>query len=315
MMPFDNSTATASAIGIQIAQKTLDNRKIALAKRAAVIAAHPRKMQVDMQITSAVMPPTAATIHTNGYLVAGGDSWFDYPFHDVLKLLHDEHGYNVESTAHAGESIEHMAYAGGQSDGIQRCLETVAARGVAPLAVLLSGGGDDMAGKEFGMLLNNATSGSSGWNEEIIDGLIEQRINLAYKTFIAAINQLCATTVGKTVPIIVHGYDYPVPDGRGVLGGWWILPGPWLKPGFDEKLYTALPTNIGLMQSIIDKFNAMLRTLPADFPNVHYLDLRGTLSTVLAGEAYKQVWGNELHPTEDGFSLVAAKFSAVLDTF
>jgi hypothetical protein len=69
------------------------------------------------------------------------------------------------------------------------------------------------------------------------------------------------------------------------------------------------------MKSIIDKFNAMLMNLPTDFPNVHYLDLRGTLSTVLAGDAYKQVWGNELHPTEDGFSLVAAKFSAVLDTF
>ena len=270
-MQFDNSTKTAIEIGIQIAEKTLAKRNAALANRAEVIAVHPRKMQVDMRITSAVMPLTVATIHTTGYLVAGGDSWFDYLFHDVLKLLHDKHGYIVESTAHAGESIEHMAYAGGQSEGIQRCLETVAAHGVAPLAVLLSGGGDDMAGKEFGMLLNNATSRSSGWNATILDGLIEQRINLAYKIFIAQINHLCTETFDKIVPIIVHGYDYPVPDGRGVLGGWWILPGPWLKPGFDEKLYTALPTNIALMQSIIDKFNVMLATLPAAFPNVRYL--------------------------------------------
>ena len=47
-------------------------------------------------------------------LVAEGDSWFDYPWQDVLRMLEDRHGYDVESVAHKGDRIEDMAYSGGQ---------------------------------------------------------------------------------------------------------------------------------------------------------------------------------------------------------
>ena len=63
-------------------------------------------------------------------------------------------------------------------------------------------------------------------------------------------------------------------------------------------------------------FNAMLQTVANGFPNVHYVDLRGTLSN---GANYKAWWANELHPTgdtlfgsKDGFLSVATKFEAVL---
>lgn len=52
------------------------------------------------------------------------------------------------------------------------------------------------------------------------------------------------------------------------------------------------------------------------FENVHYVDLRGTLSK---GTDYKKYWANELHPTvggigggKDGFAAVAAKFQEEL---
>ena len=48
------------------------------------------------------------------------------------------------------------------------------------------------------------------------------------------------------------------------------------------------------------------------FANLHYVDLRNTLSTVLANDAYKDWWGNELHPTEKGFSAVTDKFATEL---
>jgi hypothetical protein len=32
-----------------------------------------------------------ATVRTAGFLDAAGDSWFDYPLHDVLKVLDDDH--------------------------------------------------------------------------------------------------------------------------------------------------------------------------------------------------------------------------------
>ncbi len=208
--------------------------------------------------------------------------------------------------------MESMAYQGGQIDKFARSLERVVAQGVTPKAILLSGGGNDLVGTEFGMLLNSASSPIHGWNDEVVDGVIKDRIATAYQMMLAAINQLCEADLGKTLPIVIHGYDYPIPDGRGVLGGWGPLPGPWLKPGFDEKLFPNLATNQALIHTLMDRLNTMLDSVVGAFQNVSYLDLRGTLSSVLANDAYKKSWGNELHPTEDGFNAVAAKFAAKL---
>ena len=119
-----------------------------------------------------------------------------------------------------------MAYQGGQLDTFARCLEKVTSQGAVPKAVLLSGGGDDIAGAEFAMLLNNATSNIAGWNDEIVDGVINERILTAYTSMLGSINHLCQQSVGKVLPVLVHGYDYPVPDGRGFLGA-----GPFPVPG------------------------------------------------------------------------------------
>lgn len=250
---------------------------------------------------------------TAGFLVAAGDSWFDYPFYDVLKLLEDDYGYNIESAAHRGDPIEMMAYFGGQLDKLARGLEKVIAQGAVPKAVLVSGGGDDIAGAEFGMLLNSDYSPIAGWNDEILDGVINKRISTAYVSLLTAIDQLCQDKLGHSVPILVHGYDYPVPDGRGFLGGWGPLPGPWLEPGFREKDFNVLADRITLMRKAIDEFNDMLKeviTIP-QFSHVHYVNLRNTLST---GADYKDWWGNELHPTERGFEAVTQKFAQVLNT-
>jgi len=312
-MTDQESTAAAIAIGQRNADEILARRRIARTRRANALATHPETLKLSVQVESLTGPIAAASHETAGFLIAAGDSWFDYPIHDVLKLLEDNYGYNVESAAHRGDPIEAMAYKDGQLDKFARCLEKVVAQGATPKAVLLSGGGDDIAGKEFGMLLNNATSGIAGWNGEIVDGLLNQRILAAYKTMLVAINSLCQQDLGKSLPILVHGYDYPVPDGRGFLGGW-PFPGPWLQPGFREKRYDDLATTLALMRDIIDRFNVMVASVAQDaaFPNVHFVDLRGTLSTVLTGDAYQDWWANELHPTERGFSAVADKFAAEL---
>ena len=309
-MTDQESTSAAITIGQKNADEVLARRKIARARRAKALATRPQGLKLTVQIESLTGPVATSSRQTAGFLVAAGDSWFDYPIHDVLKLLEDNYGYNVESAAHRGDPIESMAYRGGQLDKFARCLEKVVAQGVTPKAVLLSGGGDDIAGKEFGMLLNNATSGIAGWNAEIVDGLLNQRIVAAYKTILVAINRLCMQDLGESLPILVHGYDYPVPDGRGFLGGW-PFPGPWLEPGFREKLYDDLATTITLMSDIIDRFNVMVAALTQDaaFSNVHFVDLRNTLSTELPGDAYQDWWANELHPTERGFSAIADKFA------
>ncbi|MBD0322895.1 MAG: hypothetical protein ICV72_05840, partial [Aldersonia sp.] len=114
------------------------------------------------------------------------------------------------------------------------------------------------------------------------------------------------------VPIIVHGYDYPVPDGRGFLGGWGPLPGPWLAPSLARKNFTDLAEKKQIAAGIVDRFNDMLAEFVQRPTSAHvsYVDLRGTLST---GDNYRDYWANELHPTGRGCELLAAKFVAELD--
>ena len=117
--------------------------------------------------------------------------------------------------------------------------------------------------------------------------------------------------------MVIHGYDYPVPDGRGYLGGFWVLPGPWLAPGFRNKGYDdrQLQVRCDLMVTLIDRFNAVVRGSQEgpSLGHLHYVDLRGTLSQQLRGlKAYKSWWNDELHPTEQGFAKVAAKFDTLI---
>jgi GDSL-like Lipase/Acylhydrolase family len=274
---------------------------------------------MNLQLMAQTEEVMSASMETAGYLIAAGDSWFDYPWpfcDDILVQLHDRFGYNIESSAHHGDRIESMPYKGGQLDRFTRNLDKLHDQGIIPKAVLISGGGNDFAGDEFGMLLNSAASSIGGWNQEIVEGLIQLRLRSSYHAFLASINDLCSTILGKTIPILIHGYDYPVPDGRGFLGGAWILPGPWLKPGFDEKLFTDLTANTASMRVVIDQFNQMLAAVATapDLQQVHYIDLRGTLSSVVAGNAYKKDWNNELHPEERGFIALATRFAQVLAT-
>jgi hypothetical protein len=326
--PGQGSPLSIEQMAQQHADEILARRQVARETRAAVLDIHPSPISVTtdvskMRLADAVMAPlvTRGKSQTAGYLLALGDSWFDYPIRDVLTNLDTQYGYNIESSARKGDSIEFGMSHVGQLDKFARLVDKLVSVGASPKAILVSFGGDDIAGAEFGMLINDFDLPASGWNEQIVAGVIETRIANAYRLLVAKINALTTGgPLGQTFPILIHGYDYPVPDGRGFLGGWGALPGPWLKPGFDEKLFADLVQNTQLMTVLIDRFNKMLQTIVLEpgFEKVHYIDLRKTLSNAPA--TYRNWWANELHPTggnplnpgSDGFASVAAKFSRVL---
>ena len=223
---------------------------------------------------------------SKGVLIAEGDSWFDYPLHDVLRLLEDDYLYDVESVAQKGDCVEDMAHSQGQFEEFARRLEKLLRDGKVPKAILLSGGGNRIAGDEFAILLNHAASTLPPLNEDVVRGIIDVRLQEAYATIISGLTTIAKSYLGRTIPTVLHGYDYPIPDGRGFLGGWWQLPGPWLKPGFERKGYSNLDKNRLVVAQLIDRFNTMLKGMSAQFTHVHYLDLRGTLKHESA--TYKQ---------------------------
>lgn len=319
----ERTTAQAIELGTQQAAWVIARRGEKLEARAKAVrkaAASSRRPGPSKHAAAALKAVTARsvvaadTVTSRGVLVAEGDSWFDYPFHDVLKELDDSYGWEIEHVAHYGHTVESMAYDGGQLDDLIRAIEKVARRGQTLNGVLLSGGGNDVAGDGFAMLLNHRSSPVHGLDSKVLDSLVETRVRTAYATIISAVTAACEKLVGAKVPILVHGYDYPVADGRGVLGGWGPLPGPWLEPGFAEKGYDDLSERVVLCQELIDRLYAMLASLIAipEFAHVRLVNLRGSLSTDLANDRYKSWWGNELHPTHRGFAKVAGLFDAAL---
>jgi hypothetical protein len=305
----ERSARRPMAIGHDLAAEVIRFRNGALRGRAAAAQRRAPRRPIVRSVPPALVRAAGGQERT-GVLVAEGDSWFDYPWHDVLRMLEDRHGYDVESVAHRGDTVESMAYTG-QLEEFARVIEKLLRQNSVPDAILLSGGGNDIAGDQFQMLINHARAAHAGLNDQVVDGVIDVRVFDAYVTILSAVTEVCRQRTGTVVPIVIHGYDYSVPDGRGVLGGWGPLPGPWLQPGLREKGFDDLAACLDLVATLIDRFNAMLRrvTVVPALAHVRYLDLRGTLPN---GATYKTWWANELHPTERGFATVADRFASII---
>jgi hypothetical protein len=302
-----SSRATVGAV----VDEALKRRAQALRARAQALTAMPALEAVET--VKAAPKPTAhmlltvtAKAATKGWLIAEGDSWFDYPGTDILNAL-QQSAYNVESVARAGDRVEMMAFGRGQLEKFAAAVENVVVAGHTPKAILLSGGGNDIAGSEFGFLINHAGSPKQGFNDSVVRGVIDERVRDAYVWIIRTMTDLCQKMIKQKVRIIIHGYGYPIPNGDGVLGGWGPLPGPWLRPGFIEKGFNDLNQNTAMMRVLMDRFNKMLMSVAADFTHVRYINLRPVLP------ATKSLWANELHPKENGFRLAAKEFENAIE--
>jgi hypothetical protein len=101
----------------------------------------------------------------------------------------------------------------------------------------------------------------------------------------------------KLQPIFLNGYDYPVPDGRGLFG----LREGWITRAMDNA---GVNPDLGYRQEVIRHLidavnNDVLAALHSPVKRIFHIDSRGTLSTDPA--LYQQDWENELHPTSEGF--------------
>ena len=100
------------------------------------------------------------------------------------------------------------------------------------------------------------------------------------------------------------GNGYP----GGMMGGWAWGPGGLLAMG----LMLLVPA--GFLALLAVGIAWLVKGIAGGpgLAHLHYVDLRGTLSQQLQGQAYKSWWNDELHPTEQGFAKVAAKFDALI---
>jgi len=230
-----------------------------------------------------------------GPLVAEGDSWFDYPVPlavDILDCLRTIHGFQIEKHAKYGDTLENMIF----GSGITPLLQAI--REIRPKALLFSGGGNDVAGDEFGGYLNHQRSGLPLVRPNVTDYLID---TVFEKYFRHLIGQVAAASPNTT--IVAHGYGRTRATGKAVVN----LPGlsfigPWLLPALQAKHISDPAEQTKCVFTLIDRYNAMLARLATEFPRFRYVDLRPLIDP-------DKDWANELHLKNSACVRVSAKIA------
>lgn len=258
-----------------------------------------------------------------GIVLAEGDSWFSYPGTDVLSEL-EEFGFEVEDDATAGDTLENMAYNENEKERFRRKFRKVfqAGRAADVKAILLSGGGNDIAGPELGPLLNHRDSGRPVVELPLAEVVLKRTVD-GLERLIGAVDENAARILKRTdIPVVVHAYAAAVPDGR-PFGIGWPFPGPWLRPSFKSKdlattsdgnqASTELARNTLAMAQLRNRYAELIqeRIKVRGWTHVKFVEFP-VLTNNLVKDAYKTTWANELHPTEAGFRSVAAAIAAVI---
>lgn len=210
-------------------------------------------------------------------LTADGDSWFQYPVKLTDVIDYASEPYAVFDTSAAGDLLEDMAkkkeylaalkYSGGD-------------------ILLLSAGGNDVcAGGKLATHLEDfdpvLTKPADYLKPSYQD--VQNKALAAYEKICREVNQHF-----PKVRIIVHGYDYFIPDDGRWLGK------PMAKCGIrDRGLQRAIAAEM------IDQFNRGLRRMAGRMAHVHYVDCRGAVPDA--------EWYDELHPTNAGYAKVASR--------
>lgn len=244
--------------------------------------------------------PRAATRTSLLRILAEGDSWFHYPvptFGGIIPKLADRIGVEILNLAKAGDEVRFMLGVGERKE-LANQLRNGSPAGGQWDVLLFSGGGNDIVADPMMIWLKD-------FDPNIPPGqLINQpRFDSALALLRAGYQDLIGLrdTLSPNTHLIFHGYDFPIPDGRGICGF-----GPWLRPSFEARGFPGIQPGQIVIREMLVQFVSMLNTLATAHPKVTVLQTQGTLPSVTSS------WHNELHPSRDGFNKITNVFHAKL---
>lgn len=242
-------------------------------------------------------------------ILAIGDSWFWYPRNSLLEALAahprlKDPYRNIQllgfNGAKISEYVDRNNVRGKYARAFRRELNPKNCQHY--VAVLISGGGNDAV--DYGLALRRDCSAATR-AEDCID---PEGLDRLLRDISGALGLLLHDVLwefgrqGRPVSILLHGYDYPVPDGRGFDALMFRLAGPWLANAMDEA---GVAPDAALRRSIcrilIDRVNETFARFARPADGVHCVDCRGVLRS---DARYREDWANELHPTIEGFDKV-----------
>ena len=234
-------------------------------------------------------------------IVAEGDSWFDYPAPffggGIVPRLERRLGVPILSLAKAGDEVRNMLGVEERKILTQQLGNGSPAGGKWDV-LLFSGGGNDIVGDPMALWIRdfNAAAPAASLISAARVGAALELVRAGYEDLITIRDQLSPTT-----HLVLHGYDFAIPDGRGVCGY-----GPWMKPTFDLHRFPTIPSATAVVKAMLLEFAAMLQSLASSHSEVTFIKIQGTLPSVTSS------WHNELHPSGTGFESIATVFHATL---
>jgi hypothetical protein len=181
--------------------------------------------------------------------------------------------------------------------------------GVTADGILVSAGGDDVVGDSFAIYLGYKLG---GLDTDRFQGILDS-VQASYLDLFALRDIACAELKidPKQMPIFGHCYDYAIPNGK-PAGKWKWKSGPWLKPSLNFAGYVDYNEGLRIVKTTIDAFKQKLLDLANKTTNNFILI--DTTTTLTRDDKRPNGWANELHPYTEGFTLLARKFLAALQT-
>jgi hypothetical protein len=244
-------------------------------------------------------------------ILAIGDSWCWYPGNNLLQAIAQNARTrapykNIQIIGYNGaELAEYVTYddvTGPHANEVERQLSKNFEQYYS--AVVISGAGNDAI--KYGLALKSNCNGIDDADQCLdaagIGGLLE-RVRGCMKVLLDQVEAAFAhRKPHQPVYVFLHGYDYPVPDGRGfTLGGVVTLTGPWLQPAL-EKAGVDPSIRQDVCRRLIDRLNDTISAFHDPAKRIHFINSRGVLDSSPAN--YKTDWHNEMHPTLAGFNKV-----------
>jgi len=235
-------------------------------------------------------------------VLALGDSWFHYPLSCLLNPIFRDSGNKVMFCLGAnGAEAEEFLHDYYRKPFVESLKGYNSVR-----TVLLSAGGNDFAGlDDFTTVLRPVCSGAKSAKKCFRSGQPARLLN----RIIGYYDELVAL-VKKHRPesrVLVHNYDYAIPNGKGFLGF-----GQWLKapmdqakvPKPDEWALGSLRREV--VKELIDQFGRKLEDFATQSKNrVTFVKTSGRITK-------DEHWANEMHPTPEGFEEVGKAFQGLV---
>lgn len=264
-------------------------------------------------------------------ILAEGDSWFDFPLggrplrgSDVIDQLGKLIDYPILNLATRG----HEARAILGAVQYHRLEELLLDPRRDFNVLLFSGGGNDFVGDAFRLYIRDRDDPKvQGDPAKALNATFDhlmQTIAAAYEELVALRDRVVAMSnaarggggaggggggavpAGRRITIYVHGYDFAIPSGRGTCGF-----GPWLAPSLRSRGWVnpqtghISDTGTTVVRHALRKFADLLTDLAQRHPDFVVVPTQGTLPDA-------DLWRDELHPTPEGFRMIAEKFAAAL---